>query len=261
MEDSDNPSENVGCAIVTGGANGIGKAITLRLLSEGWPVIIADIDEEAGQECIDHFEALGKVQYIPTDVGDEESVVGCIESAITLYGSIGGLVNNAGVMGGVRTPLKDLTLDAWDAIMRANLTGAFLFSKHCAPYLRKTCGSIVNIASTRASQSERDTLAYSASKGGLLALTHSLAVSLGPHVRVNAISPGWIVTEKWKKRKDRREPKLSTKDHMQHPIGRVGQPEDIAALTTWLMCQESEFITGQNLVADGGMSIKMIYEE
>ncbi len=120
---------------------------------------------------------------------------------------------------------------------------------------------IVNIASTRAMQSEPHTEAYSATKGGLVALTHALAMSLGPDVRVNCISPGWIAVSEWKKRSQRKAADLRQEDHAQHPAGRVGIPGDVAALVAFLISYEAGFITGQNFVVDGGMTKKMIYVE
>ncbi|KPQ27359.1 MAG: Dehydrogenase [Marinobacter excellens HL-55] len=138
--------------------------------------------------------------------------------------------------------------------------GEQLVTKHAVPHLRHTRGAIVNMASTRALQSEPDTEAYAATKGGIVALTHALAVSLGPNIRVNCISPGWIDTRAWQGGSDEVEA-LSQADHHQHPAGRVGTPEDIAALVAYLISPQASFITGQNVVADGGMVRKMIYEE
>jgi NAD(P)-dependent dehydrogenase (short-subunit alcohol dehydrogenase family) len=126
----------------------------------------------------------------------------------------------------------------------------FLMAKHAAAHLRRTRGAMVNIASTRALQSEPDTEAYAASKGGIVALTHALALSLGPEVRVNCVSPGWI---------DTGTAKLSRGDHLQHPVGRVGRPADVAALAAFLLSNAAGFATGQNYVLDGGMTRKMIY--
>lgn len=119
---------------------------------------------------------------------------------------------------------------------------------------------MVNIASSRALSSEPNTEAYTASKGGVVALTHALANSLGPDVRVNAVSPGWIETRDWQKLSNRKEPDLREIDHKQHPAGRVGRPEDVAHLVAFLLSNRAGFITGQNVVIDGGMSTKMIYE-
>lgn len=147
--------------------------------------------------------------------------------------------------------LKSFRLDSGNRIISVNLSSVFLCTKYALPHLKKKGGSIVNITSTRAHMSEPDTEAYSASKGGILALTHSLAVSLGPKVRVNCISPGWIETGDYSK--------LRKADHLQHPAGRVGRPEDIAEAVMFLSSDENGFITGVDLAVDGGMMRKMIY--
>ncbi|MBI3987338.1 MAG: SDR family oxidoreductase, partial [Lentisphaerae bacterium] len=167
------------------------------------------------------------------------------------------LVNNAGIM--ASKPLAQLSLREWNRVLAVNLTGAFLMSKYAAPHLRKQGGVIVNIASTRALMSEANTEAYSASKGGLVALTHALAVSLGPAIRVNCIAPGWIDVSGWKKKKNRRPETLREADHRQHPAGRVGTPDDIAALILYLAAPQASFITGACFTVDGGMTRKMMY--
>jgi NAD(P)-dependent dehydrogenase (short-subunit alcohol dehydrogenase family) len=180
-----------------------------------------------------------------------------VAAAISRFGGIHALVNNAAISAG--KPVTTLTIDEWDRVIGVNLTGPFLCAKHCAPHLRKARGSIVNIASTRALMSEANTEAYSASKGGIVALTHALAVSLGPDVRVNCISPGWIETRDWQKRSKRETPVHSPQDSGQHPAGRVGVPDDIANMVLFLLSPENGFITGQNFVVDGGMTKKMMY--
>ncbi len=154
--------------------------------------------------------------------------------------------------------MEQLSLDSWNRLLSVNLTGAFLVSRVCIPLLRESGGAIVNIASTRALQSEVNTEAYAASKGGLVALTHAMAVSLGPEIRVNAVSPGWIDT---RDQALQRSDPLRLIDHEQHAVGRVGQPEDIGELVAFLLSPAASFITGQNMVADGGMSRQMIYRE
>ena len=155
--------------------------------------------------------------------------------------------------------MTELSLADWNRVIGVNLTGPFLCAKHLTPLLRARKGAIVNIASTRAFMSEPNTEAYSASKGGIAALTHALAASLGPDIRVNSISPGWIETESWRKSATRRTPTLTDADHAQHPAGRVGQPDDIAAMVEFLAFGESGFMTGANVMIDGGMTRKMIY--
>ncbi|MDH4318793.1 MAG: SDR family NAD(P)-dependent oxidoreductase, partial [Desulfobulbaceae bacterium] len=178
--------------IVTGGAQGIGKGIVTHLLEKGARVVIADHDEEAGKECLAEWGGEERLLFVPTDVGDEESVKECVMRTISQFQRITGLVNNAGIADPGFRPLEKVSLAQWQQVIQTNLTGCFLTVKSACPHLRRTKGSVVNIASTRALQSEPHTEAYSASKGGLVALTHSLAVSLGPDIRVNCISPGWI---------------------------------------------------------------------
>lgn len=245
-------------ALVTGAARGIGKGVAASLLRAGWSVVLTDVDEPAGQAAAEELARLGTVEFIVMDVSDEASVMACIERIEDDFGQIDGLVNNAGIADPDSGPIEQLSLDAWNRRLGTNLTGAFLVAKHSIPMLRESGGAIVNIASTRALQSEAHTEAYAASKGGLVALTHALAVSLGPTIRVNAVSPGWIDT-----REDAQQQSdpLRAVDHQQHAVGRVGQPRDIGALVVFLLGPAAGFVTGQNLVADGGMTRQMIYVE
>jgi hypothetical protein len=245
--------------IVTGGAQGLGKGVAARLLADGYGVVVADDDAEAGPEALG--ELGGASWFVATDVADEASVAACVAAAVANGGRLDAVVNNAGIARAPRVPVEQLTLESWNRQLGVNLTGAFLMAKHAAPHLRATRGAIVNVASTRALQSEANTEAYSASKGGLVALTHALAVSLGPDVRVNCVSPGWIDVSGWQKRSTRKQVALSAADHAQHPAGRVGTPADIAAMVAFLLSDAAGFVTGQNFVVDGGMTKKMIYEE
>ena len=228
-------------ALVTGGAKGIGRAIAARLARDGFALVVAD--REAARP--DH-----PARCVVADIGDEASVVALARGIREREGRLDALVSNAGFM--IRKPIRDLTLAEWNAVLATNLTATFLLVRATEDLLRAARGSVVTIASTRARQSEPDTESYSASKGGLVALTHALAVSLGPEVRVNCISPGWIHTKG---------EALRSEDHAQHPAGRVGVPDDIAALTAWLVGPESGFVTGAEFVSDGGMTRKMIYAE
>jgi NAD(P)-dependent dehydrogenase (short-subunit alcohol dehydrogenase family) len=244
-------------AIVTGGGQGIGKAIVKRLLEDGLRVVIVEMDEEAGRETLQEYYDLGEAVFMHADVSDEAAVKTVIRETVVSFRRLDAVINNAGVF--VNKPLSKLGLTEWNRVLGVNLTGAFLCAKYAAPQLAKTGGSIVNIASTRSLMSEPDTEAYSASKGGIVALTHSLALSLAPSVRVNCISPGWIDVSGWKKKRARRVVRLSETDHNQHPAGRVGRPEDIASLAAYLISPEAGFITGANFVVDGGMTRKMLY--
>jgi NAD(P)-dependent dehydrogenase (short-subunit alcohol dehydrogenase family) len=244
-------------AIVTGGARGIGAAIAARLAAGGYRVVVADVDGEAGRET---ERALGPAaRFVKCDVADEAQVRACVKAALAHGRRLDALVNNAALARPARVPVTKLPLAKWNRTVAVNLTGAFLMAKHAAPHLRRARGAIVNIASTRALQSEPHTEAYSATKGGIVALTHALAVSLGPDVRVNCVSPGWIDVSGRQKAGKRRSARLSRADHLQHPAGRVGTPEDVAALVAYLLGDEAGFVTGQNFVCDGGMTRRMIY--
>lgn len=246
--------------VVTGGGQGIGRVLSETFASEGATVYIADIDSEAGTEWETHLCRAGySARFVAIDVADPEQVRKLFERIGDEQGKLDVLCNNAGIM--VSKPLEELDVAEWDRVLNVNLRGAFLCVKYGLPWMRKAGGgSVVNIASTRALMSEPHTEPYSASKGGLLALTHALAVSLGPErIRVNAISPGWIDTSPWQKRSARRPAILTPEDHAQHPVGRVGRPEDVAKAALFLASDDAGFITGANLVVDGGMTVKMIY--
>lgn len=236
--------------IVTGAAQGIGRAIAARFKHDGGYVTIADNNPGKLEQTISELGVHG----VLTDVSKESDVGKLIESVLERYGAIDVLVNNAGLSDFV--PLEQQTLAGFQKVLNVNLTGAWLCARIAAPHLRKAKGALLNIASTRAIMSEAGSEAYAASKGGLLALTHALAASLQPDVRVNCVSPGWIET---------RAPGTfthSSGDNAQHLVGRVGTPEDIANMIAFLASsKQAGFMTGQNVVVDGGMTKKMIYLE
>ncbi len=250
-------------AVVTGAGQGIGAAIAEVFCANGVKVVLAEIDEEAGREREALLRGKGfDAIFIRTDVADENSVKTMVQETVRIYRKIDILVNNAAI--GSTKSIFERTFEEWNKVIQVNLTGPYLCSKYCAKEMIKNPGGvIINIASTRAFQSEPDTEPYSASKGGVVALTHSLAVSLAKYrIRVVCVSPGWIETSLWKKSSLKKEPQLRSIDHSQHPSGRVGDPMDIANLCLFLVDQEkSGFITGVNFTVDGGMTIKMIYEE
>ena len=245
---------------VTGAGNGIGRAILMHFAGLGWRVIGLDIDSEALAQLRD---ALPREQalLLTCDAGKESEVTRAFARLAEWLGE-GGLhclVNNSGISDPYCGPLDDLELENWQGWLDASLTAAFLISRASLPHLRRAGqASIANISSTRAVMSEPETFAYAAAKGGLDALTHSMAVTLGPDIRVNAIRPGWIETGPWQKRGARSDPVHRDKDREQHPAGRIGKPEDIAAAVSYL--HDAGFVTGQHLNIDGGMTVKMIYE-
>ncbi|HPN83699.1 MAG TPA: SDR family oxidoreductase [Victivallales bacterium] len=243
-------------ALITGGAQGIGRGIACKFLRNGMKVAIVDVDREAGLECENLF---GKknFKFIYCDVRKEKDVSKAVALADKFLLGLDVLVNNAGG-GGFGKKVDELTLDEWNNVISLNLGACFLMVKYSLK-LFDNRGIIINISSTRAIQSEKNTEAYSAAKGGILAFTHALAVSLSPKIRVNCISPGWIRTDGWKKKSAEAKVKFSPEDNLQHLVGRIGVPEDIAGMAAFLASDEAGFISGQNFVVDGGMTKKMIY--
>lgn len=246
--------------LVTGGAQGIGRGISMKLMEERYHVIVADKDEEAGREFAESYGKIFNIEFIPVDVSDWKSVRECLRTIAERHSRLDGLVNNAADADAYNYSIENLEQENWRQKMDANLGSVAACVKYAARLLKACKGSIVNVASTRALMSEPDTEIYTASKGGVIALTHALANSLGPDVRVNAISPGWIEVSDWQKLSKRKEPDLREIDHQQHPAGRVGTPEDIAGMAAYLISRRSEFVTGQNFIIDGGMTRKMVYE-
>ncbi|WP_409305226.1 SDR family NAD(P)-dependent oxidoreductase [Peribacillus sp. SCS-155] len=238
--------------IVTGSGSGIGKGVALHYGSLGAHVIIAEMDEEKGKAVEGQITSSGgKGFFIKTDVRDEASIRNMLETAVQKFGPIHVLINNAGVS--KFKNLHELSVAEWDDILSTNLRSVFIASKEASKNMERGA-AIVNIASTRAFMSEKDSEAYAASKGGIFALTHALAASLSEQgIRVNSISPGWIQNENYDQ--------LSEKDHLQHWSGRVGKPSDIARACLYLTDPENDFVNGENIVVDGGMTRKMIYEE
>lgn len=242
-------------AVITGGAQGIGKVTAEVLAAQGWQVVALDADVQAVAEA--QAEWQDRIEILQADIADETQVKAAIYKVIEKYNQLDALVNNAAISN--NKSIEELTLEEWNRVLGVNLTGDFLMAKYSAPHLRQSKGSIVNIASTRAYMSEPNTEAYAASKGGMLALTHALAMSLGPEICVNSISPGWIDVSAYKKSPERAQQALSEADHAQHPAGRVGTPFDVAHLVVYLLSDNARFVTGQDFIVDGGMTRKMIY--
>jgi NAD(P)-dependent dehydrogenase (short-subunit alcohol dehydrogenase family) len=244
-------------AIITGGGAGIGRGLVLHFASRGWHVVALDRDAAALGELAGLLPA-ERLLALECDVGKEPAVRAAFRRIAKWTPAAHLLVNNAGIADPVAGPLEDMTLGQWQATLDASLTAAFLCTREALALLRAAApASVVNMSSTRAHQSEPDTYAYAAAKGGISALTHAMAVSLGPDIRVNAVLPGWIETGPWQKAAKRREAEHSPEDRAQHPVGRVGTVEDIAATVEWLV--EAGFVTGQEIVVDGGMTKRMIY--
>ncbi|MCM3126757.1 SDR family NAD(P)-dependent oxidoreductase [Paenibacillus provencensis] len=240
--------------IVTGAAQGIGKGIAEAYAEQGAKVVLTDHNEEKGAATAAAIRQKGETAiFIACDVRSEEAIVHLMNTVVEDYGRIDILINNAGY-GIWKSPLE-LSLNEWDDVMNTNARSCFLTTREAAKYMgdNEHGGAVVNMASTRATMSEPNSEAYAASKGAIVALTHAMAVSLADkRIRVNSISPGWIETGDYSE--------LREIDHVQHPSGRVGKPEDIARACLYLTAPDNDFVTGENLVIDGGMTRKMIYE-
>ncbi|MEK5057527.1 SDR family NAD(P)-dependent oxidoreductase [Paenibacillus shunpengii] len=240
--------------IVTGAAQGIGKVVAEAYAEQGAKVVLADQNEEKGAAAAAAIRQKGETAiFVACDVRSEEAIVHLMNTAMREYGKIDILINNAGY-GIWKSPLE-LSLNEWDDVMNTNVRSCFLTTREAAKYMgnNKQGGAVINMASTRATMSEPNSEAYAASKGAIVALTHAMAVSLADkRIRVNSISPGWIEKGDYSK--------LREIDHVQHPSQRVGKPEDIARACLFLTAPDNDFVTGENLVIDGGMTRKMIYE-
>ncbi|WP_371380992.1 SDR family NAD(P)-dependent oxidoreductase [Sporomusa aerivorans] len=241
-------------AIVTGAALGIGRAIAHRLARQGARIIAVDNNEPAGLATAGELHAEGlEVKFVQADVGIVEDVRKIVSFTADTYRRLDWIVNNAGVSW--FKAIEEIEVAEFDRIININLRSAFVLTKFALPLLRNSVeAAIVNISSTRAFMSEPNNEAYATAKAGLLGLTHALANSLGPKVRINAICPGWINVSQPPEA-------FKPRDHAQHPAGRVGLPEDIAGMAAFLLSPAASFITGQAFIVDGGMTKKMIYEE
>lgn len=241
-----NPSEQKPVCIITGGTGGIGHHLCSAFHRAGYETIA--VDHEI------HQAPLEGITFIRADLRSEKEILSVFDRVKTQYGTAHVLINNAAIAHFSR-PITEIEIDEFDQVIGVNLRGSFICSRAFVEANRgQDYGRIINIASTRWHQNEAHWEAYGASKGGLVSLSNSLAVSLsGTSVTVNTISPGYIETGDYSA--------LSASDHAQHPSGRVGMPRDIANACLFLAERENDFVNGCNLVIDGGMSKRMIYTE
>lgn len=248
------PLENK-VAIVTGGARGIGLAIATRFASDGARVVVADLDEDAGSRAVEEIGAHGAVRFVRCDVGDKADVQNLVASVVQSWGSIDILVSNAGIAHGA--DFLDVSEADFDRVIRVNLKGTFLVGQAAARQMVKQIraggapGTIINMSSINAVVTIGNLVAYSASKGGINQLTKAMALSLAPHgIRVNAIGPGSIMTDMLAS--------IATDKAAKHrllsrtPLGRVGDPSEIAGIAAFLASDDASYVTGQTIYADGG---------
>jgi NAD(P)-dependent dehydrogenase (short-subunit alcohol dehydrogenase family) len=247
-------------ALVTGGASGIGRASAIRLAQEGAAIVIGDIQDAMGSSCADEIASAGATaKYLHLDVADEEAWKKSVAQIAQTYGRLDILVNNAGI--GIGGQITELSLADWRRQQAVNLDGAFLGIKHCLPLMRAGGGgSIINMSSVTALVGSATFVSYAAAKGGVRALTKSVArqcAALKDGVRVNSIHPGIIDTPIFETLEGvsgaARDPNALVAAMV--PLGTMGRPDDIAAGVVYLACDDSRYVTGSELVIDGGLVI------
>jgi NAD(P)-dependent dehydrogenase (short-subunit alcohol dehydrogenase family) len=237
---------------ITGAAGGIGRSLAWTYAEQGAAVVLIDKDASGLERTKEHLQRSGyEVFQHQVDLSIPSEIEAMFERLRDKPGRLDVWINNAG-LGCSKSPYN-LTVEEWDYVMHTNVRGSFLCAREAAKIMSKQGGgAIVNISSTRAVMSEPNSEAYAASKGGILSLTHALAMSLGPdRITVNAICPGWIETRDYSQ--------LRAEDHDQHPAGRVGKPEDVARACLYLTDPDNDFVTGTHMTVDGGMTKKMMY--
>jgi NAD(P)-dependent dehydrogenase (short-subunit alcohol dehydrogenase family) len=247
-------------AIITGGALGIGGATARRLAAEGAKVLIADIQGEAAQTNAERIRSAGGVaEVITTDMSNRADIEGMVNRAVALWGRLDILVNNAWSRREPDGSAIEVTESAWDFGMDVMVKAHFLAAKYAAPPMQKGgAGSIVNIASVHGLLAAPHKIIYETAKTAVIGLTRQMATDFGPlGIRVNAICPGHIVTEKMQKNRWDHHPELLRFFERQYPLRRVGKPDDIANAICFLCSAEASFITGHALVVDGGLSIQL----
>jgi NAD(P)-dependent dehydrogenase (short-subunit alcohol dehydrogenase family) len=237
--------------VVTGGASGIGRAAAEALAAEGAWAVIADVDEENGFATA---EAIGEALFVKTDVGAGEDVRSLIEEVVRRYGRLDVLFNNAGIS--VPGRVAELSEEEWARVLNVNLSGVWRGMRYAAPVMIEAGqGSIINNASVQALIGVPGWAGYAASKGGVVALTRQAAVELAPSgIRVNAIAPGTILTP-MNERIFARAPELAARWQAEHPLARLGRPQDVAAAVVFLASDDAGFITGECLRVDGGLVV------
>ncbi len=242
-------------AVVTGGARGIGAAVAHRLAEDGMAVAVLDLDQKACGPVVEQIEAAGgRALAIGANVADEAQVGAAVDRIAEGLGAPTVLVNNAGIIRD--NMLHKMSVDDWDAVMNVHLRGAFLMSRALQPYMREAeWGRIVNLSSTSA-LGNRGQANYSAAKAGMQGLTKTLAIELGRfNVTANAIAPGFIQTDMTAATAERiglAFDDFVTMAAQQIPVGRVGQPEDIAHTVSFLVSEGAGFVSGQVIYVAGG---------
>lgn len=245
-------------AVVTGAGSGIGRGIAICLTECGAAVLLADINEEGARETRRLLSKGSVSSVFAADISSGVGAKGAIDAALAAFGRLDILVNNAGTQ--VVKPSTELDISEWELMIGVNLRAVYLCSKYAIPYLARQGGAIVNIASVHAHATLADYAGYAATKSGILGLTRGLAVQCGPlDIRVNAVSPGAIETPLLQRYIESAPDPAGLRERLLslQPVGRLGTPRDIGSLVAFLAGDDAKFITGAEIVVDGGMTANL----
>ena len=260
-----NPSQCPGrlggrVALISGGAQGIGRAIAALFQREGACVFVLDCDSVAGNQTAAELSELDPsrpVKYLAADLSKPAEIQNAVRALQKFHPRVDVLINNAGLER--EKPLQKLTTEDWDLVLNVNLRGAFLLTQAVVPLFPASGGAIVNISSIHASHAFPDSIPYACSKAGMVALTRNLALELASrHIRVNCICPGYIDTRLWDQylRQSENPEAVAEQTTALHPVGRRGMPNDISEAALFLVSDSSAFITGTDLIVDGGLTVR-----
>jgi NAD(P)-dependent dehydrogenase (short-subunit alcohol dehydrogenase family) len=247
-------------ALITGGAQGIGRAIAALFHQQGACVFILDCDMDTGKRSAEELTAENRslpVHYLDGDLSDPDQVASAVKEFRKFHDRVDILINNAGIE--IEKTIDTLTVADWDRVMNINLRGAFLLTKELLPLFPQSGGSIVNISSIHATHAFANSIPYACSKAAMVALTRNLALDLASRrIRVNCICPGYIDTRLWDRYLESvpNPTELANQTTALHPVGRRGIPQDVSEAALFLASDNSSFITGTDLVVDGGLTIR-----
>ncbi|WP_435334985.1 SDR family NAD(P)-dependent oxidoreductase [Haloarchaeobius sp. TZWWS8] len=238
--------------LVTGSTRGIGEGIARRFAREGAQVVVTGRTVEAGEAVVADIEAEsgetgGDAVFVKADMRDPDDIAALVEATVDAFGGLDVLVNNAGVE--TNTSADEATMDDWEFVLETDFRSYWLCAKHAFRVMDE--GAIVNVSSNHARLTMPEMFPYNAVKAGIDGMTRAMALDFGPHVRVNTVNPGWVAIDRTTEEMD-----PDYREHIEsiHPVGRIGRPEDVAGVVSFLASEDAGFVTGASLLVDGGRS-------